>query len=378
MKKKKLLIDVNSIVPYFVSGKVNGIGRTTLELIQALADIDDLPFEIELYSQNMKGVGGRNTGLPFKSCHLYFPYREKWNKILAKFPVKKWITGYDILHIPHNSDYTENIRKTVFTFHDLILFRYPEMWGVNRNDEIFYKLMYIAQNCKAIITCSDSSKKDIIDYLNVPESKIATIPWGINRNIFQPAYDHEYLKKNNVTSMYYFTASCNHPRKNLPLLLRSYRKYLKAGGKGQLILLNPTNSDLLNELDLINENKIIIFRNISDEALAVLYTHAHCSIMVSEFEGFGLPVLESLGCGTLVLSAHNSSLIEAGGNLVDYFDELEESSISQKMLMYDEISKNNMLDKALLSEHLNRFSWKRCAQSYIRFFEQQFYNDHCS
>ena len=48
MKKKKLLIDVNSIVPYYVSGKVNGIGRTTLELLQALADIDNLPFEIEL------------------------------------------------------------------------------------------------------------------------------------------------------------------------------------------------------------------------------------------------------------------------------------------------------------------------------------------
>ena len=47
MKKKKLLIDVNSIVPYYVSGKVNGIGRTTLELLQALADIDNLPFEIE-------------------------------------------------------------------------------------------------------------------------------------------------------------------------------------------------------------------------------------------------------------------------------------------------------------------------------------------
>ena len=57
MKKKKLLIDVNSIVPYYVSGKVNGIGRTTLELLQALADIDNLPFEIELYSQNMKGIG---------------------------------------------------------------------------------------------------------------------------------------------------------------------------------------------------------------------------------------------------------------------------------------------------------------------------------
>lgn len=65
---KKLLIDINSIVPYYVSGKVNGIGRTTLELIQALAQIDNLPFEVILYSQNMKGIGGRNIGLPSRTA----------------------------------------------------------------------------------------------------------------------------------------------------------------------------------------------------------------------------------------------------------------------------------------------------------------------
>ena len=70
MKKKKLLIDVNSIIPYYVSGKVNGIGRTTLELLQALADIDNLPFEIELYSQNMKGIARRNTGLHYECSHF--------------------------------------------------------------------------------------------------------------------------------------------------------------------------------------------------------------------------------------------------------------------------------------------------------------------
>ena len=53
---KRLLIDINSIVPYYVTGKVNGIGRTTLELIQALARIKNLPFEVVLYSQNMKGI----------------------------------------------------------------------------------------------------------------------------------------------------------------------------------------------------------------------------------------------------------------------------------------------------------------------------------
>ena len=102
---KRLLIDINSIVPYYVTGKVNGIGRTTLELIQALAGIKNLPFEVVLYSQNMKGIGGRNTGLPFKTKHLYLPHREKIDKLLARFPIKECLTGYDIMHIPHNFEY---------------------------------------------------------------------------------------------------------------------------------------------------------------------------------------------------------------------------------------------------------------------------------
>ena len=54
---KKLVIDINSIVPYYVSNKLNGIGRTTMELVQSLAEIPELPFEIVLYSQNMNDSG---------------------------------------------------------------------------------------------------------------------------------------------------------------------------------------------------------------------------------------------------------------------------------------------------------------------------------
>ena len=105
---KKILIDINSIVPYFACGKINGIGRTTKELVESLSRIEDLPFEITLYSQNMKGIGGRNLDTKFKSYHLYYPNREKWNKALSFFPVREWMTRYDLMHIPHNFEYVPN------------------------------------------------------------------------------------------------------------------------------------------------------------------------------------------------------------------------------------------------------------------------------
>ena len=160
MKKKKLLIDVNSIIPYYVSGKVNGIGRTTLELLQALADIDNLPFEIELYSQNMKGIGGRNTGLHFECSHFYLPHREKWNKILSKFPIREWFTGYDIMHIPHNFEYVHRPEKCIVTIHDAMFFSYPEDFLGHGYARKHYPLL--AQKSKAVITCSENSKKEIV------------------------------------------------------------------------------------------------------------------------------------------------------------------------------------------------------------------------
>ena len=112
---KKLLIDIDSIVPYYVSGKLNGIGRTTLELINALDNIKkDIPFEIALYSQNMKGIGGKNTGLSFKNKHLYFPHREKKEQFLkTQWQETLMIpAGYpDIICINTEPDGTGNTEK---------------------------------------------------------------------------------------------------------------------------------------------------------------------------------------------------------------------------------------------------------------------------
>ena len=174
-----------------------------------------------------------------------------------------------------------------------------------------------------------------------------------------------------VAESSFLRSSANHPRKNLPLLLKSYRTYLSMGGCGQLVILNPEEEHLASVKDLIDERKIIILRKISDKELAVLYTNAQCSLMLSSYEGFGLPVLESLACGTQVICSRNSSLSEAGGDIVDYVDNMDESIIAQKMFVYDNQDKIAILDKIVLENHMQMFSWKKCATEYIDFYMRQ-------
>ncbi len=370
MKKKRLLIDANSILGYVKNGHVYGVGRTTFELLKALNElIVTIPFEIVLYSQNTKQITPKGL-FNFRLFHFLWPNRDNYNKILYFLGIKKKILKYDLMHIPHNVDNVlDDVSNTIFTIHDAIVFRYPKYWGLR--EERKNQLRTVAQQCKAIVTCSECSKHDIVQFLNVPESKVTSIPWGVNREMFQPTFDEDYIRNIGIKELYYFTSSANHPRKNLPLLLNSYRIYLNLGGRGQLVILNPQKGNLIGYEDLIENGKIIVLNKISDNELAVLYTYAQCSIVLSSYEGFGLPVLESLACHTQVICARNSSLIEVGDNIVDFVDNLDSNCIAKKLLSYDNIAKKDILDSTDLELHLQNFSWEECAKKYIEFYKKQ-------
>lgn len=364
---KRLLIDINSIIPYYMNKHITGLGRTTYELVTALSQLEELPFELILYSQNMKGISPKGD-IPLKNFHVYLPNRTIFKKAVNGLRIKRFATHYDLFHVPHNTDLCENMKKTIFTIHDLIVYRYPEMWNVTEDDKRYFRR--VAKESKAIITCSESSRSDIIKFWKVQEEKVTAIPWGINRERFHPTEDKTILKSLGIALPFFFCASCNHPRKNTALLLDAYRRYLKAGGTKLLVILSPIGNELKECEDLVENHQVIITRNLSDTDLVSLYSHAHCTLMTSSYEGFGLPILESLACGTQVLSANNSSLPEVGGKVVDYFEELTSQCVCSHMLKVDGLEKHALLDPHRLHNHLDHYSWKNCAESYVSVYEK--------
>ena len=363
--KKKILIDVDSVIPYFTKGCVSGVGRSTLELIKALNEIGDMPFKVVLYSQNIKGIGAKSLKTKFQNLHFYIPRRKPFTNIINYLGLKHLFSQYTLMHIPHNTDKWEDVRATIYTIHDLIVYRYPEMWGLTDEERMEHN--YIARHCKAIVTCSESSRQDIINFWKCDPSKVTAIPWGVNRHIFSPdlssIQDIPYLSKD-----FFFSSSCNHPRKQASLMLKAFKEYMDRGGRNQLVLLGPKESEIIPYNDLIEKKKLIIIRNISDATLVRLYSQAKATIVVSLYEGFGLPVLESLACHTQVICAKNSSLIEAGGENVDYLEKLDEECLTKKMLSYDRKAKEQTLDAEKIEKHLGEFTWEKCAKKYIDFY----------
>lgn len=372
---KRLLIDVNPIVPYYVTGRVTGIGRTTLELIQALARIPNLPFEVILYSQNMKGIGGRNTGLPFKNYHLYLPHRENINCLLARFPVKEWWTGYDLMHITHNFEYVYRPDKCVVTLHDALFMKIRE--SAFAHEKMRQIVPPFVHKCKHIITCSEASKRDIVETMNVAPEKITVIYWGVKHDIFYPQLDKVEVwrrigSKLGLHNPYFLSVSCNAERKRTDVLVRSYMALLKSQSvQHDLVLVwgNPPQT-LLEEIHANGfDSRIHFLKNISDEDLALLYNGAKAMIFPSSYEGFGLPLLESMACGTPVITCRNSSLDEIADNAAIYLEEPIETSLIDVMWKLEQNEIDNLEELVELGiKRASLFNWEKTARETVQVY----------
>ena len=373
---KKLLIDVNSIVPYYVSGKVTGIGRTTLELIQALAKMEDLPFEIILYSQNMKGIGGRNTDLSFKNKHLYIPHREKYDKLVGKFPIKECFTNYDIMHIPNNFEYVYRPEKCIVTLHDALFMHIQEKAFAHEKMKVI--VPPFIRKCKRVITCSEYSKKDIVETMQVDPQKVSVIYWGVKHDVFFPIPVSMERLKNELSlplkgSGYFLSVSCSAERKRTNVLVDSYLEYSEQRNiLNDLVLLwnNPPQElkKKVEERGLMN--RVHFLTNVSDVDLALLYNGATALFFPSAYEGFGLPVLESMACGTLPVICGNSSLSEVGGDAAIYLEERRlKESIRDVMKQLEDVEMlDNYRQKCI--DQADKFSWDETAKQYIRLYKQ--------
>lgn len=369
---KRLLIDVNSIVPYYVSGKISGIGRTTLELIQTLNKEKKLPFEIMLYSQNMKGIGGQNTGLTFENRHFYIPHREMYDKLIAKIPIKEWLTGYDLMHIPHNFEYVHRPEKCIVTLHDALFMKMQEK--VFKHEKMRKVVPPLMHKCKHIITCSEASKNDIVETMQIEPKKISVIPWGISHDTFHPMEDKEILqKKYKIDRPYFLSVSCNAERKRTDLLVESYMTFYERQVRHDLVLIwsNPP-LNLLKEVEERGlKERVHFLSNVPDTDLAVLYNGATVLFFPSAYEGFGLPILEAMACGTPVLTCRNSSLEEVGGKAAIYMDE---RNLKQSMKDFMIQLENEDID---IEDYRHRgisqagkYSWQKTAQQYILLYKQ--------
>lgn len=229
-----------------------------------------------------------------------------------------------------------------------------------------------------ILTVSEHSQSDIIQYAGIPEKRISVIPVGIDPIFGEevPTVDVMRIReKYNLDNPYIYIGGGLEVRKNVENAMRGYaqmaqvvREFPDLVISGKLMPdLVPMVTDvtaLAQELEIVDKVKILGF--VPQEDLPALYRDASLFVFVSSYEGLGLPILEAMSIGTPVLTARNSSLPEVGESAVGYCDSTSPSDIAQKMLALLHVGGEERREMVTQGKRqVGRRTWDKCIRAIL-------------
>jgi glycosyltransferase involved in cell wall biosynthesis len=254
----------------------------------------------------------------------------------------------------------------VVTVHDLTPLAFPGDSPTSVQLNYRYRLGRILERTSAIIADSVWTRDDICRFYKIPQEKIQVIPLGYDRDLFMPQKNLELLDNYGLQGIPYILAvGSDNPRKNLLRLVRSFgmmrnhSHYLVlAGLHGK-----ETKRKLVEEAASFNANDRILFLDyVRDEDLPVLYSGATLFCYPSLYEGFGLPVLEAMACGTPVVASNTTSIPEVAGQAAILVDPMDCEEIAAAMdLILNDTNRRDSLRVAGL-DRVTCFSWEQAAR----------------
>ncbi|MFM8394069.1 MAG: glycosyltransferase family 4 protein, partial [Acidobacteriota bacterium] len=209
---------------------------------------------------------------------------------------------------------------TVVTVHDLSLFRRSQTHEDDNVRRGKRRIPLMIRRASKIIAPSEWTRGEIIEHFGVEPERVRVIPEGARREM-RPLSDEEaagVLRKHGIDRSYLLYVGTIEPRKNLPTLLRAYDELLRSTPhRPQLVLCGGNGWKFDEVYQLVDElrlKEMVRFLGyVPDEDLPALYSAAECFLYPSVYEGFGLPPLEAMACGTPVITSNSSSLPEVVG-----------------------------------------------------------------
>ena len=370
--KKKFLIDSISLL-----SPLTGIGRYTNEISKYIKNTNDyqLNFFYGYYSSQLIEPNKTATIKTIKSFIIQNQFLKRIARKFIFIYSKFFKPSYELYWQPSMiPNINIKSKKVVTTVHDFSFILYRDFHPKERMKFFENNFFKNIKKSDIIITGSLFSKKEILERLDFKDEEVKVIYHGVNHKIFKIYKDT--ILNFDLPKKFILSVGSIEPRKNLLGLLKAYNlldENLKDEYK--LVLVGFKGWENKEFMQLINNDKknIHYLGFISDEELAKVYNKATCFAFASFYEGFGLPILEAMACGTPVLSSNSSSMPEVGGDCVLYCNPHDVIDIKNNMEI---LLANKQLQKKLIEMGLKRvknFSWEKSAIEHMKIFEELLY-----
>jgi len=351
---------------------LTGVGRYTYEICRQLSHISEIEFfyYYGYYSKKLLDISIDDKKNNLSSYLQKNPLIRKSVKSVLFASSRILAPKFDIYWEPNFIPLPQIKTKHIVTsVHDFSFKHYRDFLPKERK-EYFDK--YFDERVKksdCLICFSEHIKKEIKGMLKCCDSEITVIPHGVRHDIFK-VYDDYELDVGLPDKFILFVGSIE-PRKNLVRLLKAYDSIDKSlKDEYKLVLAGFKGWENREIMELINNNEQYInyLGYVSDSDLAKLYNKSSLFVFPSIYEGFGLPVLEAMACGTPVITSDSSSLPEVGGDAAIYCDPYSIEDIADKIVkaLNDSELRSRLREKGIT--HAKEFTWEKSALKHIEVF----------
>jgi glycosyltransferase involved in cell wall biosynthesis len=351
---------------------VGGIGTYTENLLQGLLQIaSGLEFRAIARGADAERVKELCSRVTVVDVPIY--------TLLEQILIPRAAKECDLLHVPHFNVPLLHRGPLVVSIMDVIHLRSPE-YRHNLSSMLYARPMLNAAARKAdhVITVSNYSKTQIMETLGIPGSKISVIHCGAGAQFRQNGNHKEScgvaqaLGTNRPFLMYVGNLK---PHKNVTTLLRAYAQLHRRKKLPHSLVIVGEDArwkrsvvEECSRLDI--QDSVIFIPYVSPALLPKLYAAADLLVMPSTAEGFGLPVLEAMACGTPVVCSNAASLPEVAGDAALYFDPASQEELAERieLLLQSGDLRALLRDRGL--QRAKRFTWQESARKHLDLYLQ--------
>ena len=291
----------------------------------------------EFFESTYLGAGYMNDNLFSDPEHTVLYNDMIPNQLLVAMHLKT--DKVDIFHglsheLPHGIPHSI---KRVVTMHDLIVWRYPQYYRPFDRLAHRVKQRHSCRIADAVVAISESTKQDLIKYMHVPESKIHVIYQSCDPIFWQPITvdeRHDITKMYHLPEKYVVCVGTIEERKNQRTVVKAIAKLPQ---DIHLVIVGRQRGryyyEVMSEIKAQKlTNRVHFVSNADFEDFPALYANAIASVYMSHFEGFGIPILESMCCDTPVVTSNVSSMPEAGGDAALYASPDNPDEVAQQLM----------------------------------------------